>query len=31
MLATTDEALAGRLDAWRAAQASAVAEAPDGA
>jgi 5-(carboxyamino)imidazole ribonucleotide mutase len=31
MLATTDAALAGRLDAWRAAQASAVAEAPDGA
>ena len=31
MLATTDPALAGRLDAWRAAQTAAVAEAPDGA
>ena len=31
MLATTDAALAGRLDAWRAAQTEAVAEAPDGA
>lgn len=30
MLATTDGALAGRLDAWRAAQTDAVAEAPDG-
>lgn len=28
MLATTDEALAGRLDAWRAAQTAAIAEAP---
>jgi 5-(carboxyamino)imidazole ribonucleotide mutase len=31
ILATTDAALAGRLDAWRAAQAEAVAETPDGA
>ena len=30
MLATTDEALAVRLDAWRAAQSAAVAETPDG-
>lgn len=30
MLATTDPALAGRLDAWRAAQTDAVAEVPDG-
>jgi len=30
MLATTDAALAARLDAWRAAQTAAVAEAPDG-
>ena len=30
MLATTDEGLATRLDAWRAAQTEAVAEAPDG-
>lgn len=29
MLATTDAALAERLDAWRAAQTDAVAEAPD--
>jgi len=29
MLATTDPALARRLDAWRAAQTDAVAEAPD--
>jgi 5-(carboxyamino)imidazole ribonucleotide mutase len=29
MLATTDEGLAVRLDAWRAAQTAAVAEAPD--
>ena len=29
MLATTDEALAVRLDVWRAAQSAAVAEAPD--
>jgi len=28
MLATTDNALAGRLDAWRAAQCDAVAEEP---
>ncbi len=28
MLATTDEALAGRLDEWRAAQTAAVAERP---
>ncbi|NNU79533.1 5-(carboxyamino)imidazole ribonucleotide mutase [Halovulum dunhuangense] len=28
MLATTDNALAGRLDAWRAAQSDAVAEEP---
>ncbi|MEO0679031.1 MAG: 5-(carboxyamino)imidazole ribonucleotide mutase [Pseudomonadota bacterium] len=28
MLATTDEALAARLEAWRAAQTDAVAEAP---
>jgi 5-(carboxyamino)imidazole ribonucleotide mutase len=28
-LATTDEALAVRLDAWRAAQTAAVAEAPE--
>ena len=31
MLATTDSALAARLEAWRAAQTDAVAEAPDGA
>ncbi len=31
MLATTDPALADRLDAWRAAQTDAVAEVPDGA
>jgi 5-(carboxyamino)imidazole ribonucleotide mutase len=31
MLAVGDEALAARLEAWRAAQAEAVAEAPDGA
>ena len=31
MLATTDDGLAARLDAWRRAQAEAVAEAPDGA
>jgi 5-(carboxyamino)imidazole ribonucleotide mutase len=30
MLATTDAGLAARLDAWRAAQTAAVAEAPDG-
>src|SRR3954451_14672912 len=30
MLATADERLAARLDAWRAAQTAAVAEAPDG-
>jgi 5-(carboxyamino)imidazole ribonucleotide mutase len=30
MLATTDAGLATRLEAWRAAQAAAVAEAPDG-
>lgn len=30
MIATTDEALAGRLDAWRLAQTEAVAETPDG-
>ena len=30
MLATTDDGLAARLDAWRAAQTDAVAEAPDG-
>jgi 5-(carboxyamino)imidazole ribonucleotide mutase len=30
MLATRDAALAARLDAWRAAQTAAVAEAPDG-
>ena len=30
MLATTDDRLAARLDAWRAAQTEAVAEAPDG-
>ena len=30
MLATTDAALAARVDAWRAAQAAAVAEVPDG-
>jgi 5-(carboxyamino)imidazole ribonucleotide mutase len=30
MLATADAALAARLDAWRAAQTAAVAEAPDG-
>ncbi len=29
MLATTDEALAERLDAWRAAQTDAVAETPE--
>jgi 5-(carboxyamino)imidazole ribonucleotide mutase len=31
MLATGDPALAARLEDWRAAQAAAVAEAPDGA
>lgn len=31
MLATTDAALAERLDAWRAAQTAAVADAPDDA
>ena len=31
MLATTDAGLAARLEAWRAAQADAVAETPDGA
>jgi 5-(carboxyamino)imidazole ribonucleotide mutase len=31
MLATRDADLAARLDAWRAAQAEAVPEAPDGA
>jgi 5-(carboxyamino)imidazole ribonucleotide mutase len=30
MLATADPALAARLEAWRAAQTAAVAEAPDG-
>ena len=30
MIATTDEALAARLDAWRRAQTAAVAETPDG-
>ncbi|HET7410111.1 MAG TPA: 5-(carboxyamino)imidazole ribonucleotide mutase [Paracoccaceae bacterium] len=30
MIATTDEALAARLDAWRRAQTEAVAEMPDG-
>ena len=30
MIATTDEALAGRLEAWRRAQTDAVAETPDG-
>lgn len=30
MLATTDPALAERLDAWRAAQTESVAEVPDG-
>ena len=30
MLATTDDALAARLDGWRAAQTDAVAETPDG-
>jgi 5-(carboxyamino)imidazole ribonucleotide mutase len=29
MLANNDEALAGRLDAWRAAQTGSVAEAPE--
>jgi 5-(carboxyamino)imidazole ribonucleotide mutase len=29
MLATTDAALAGRLDAWRAAQTASVVEAPE--
>ena len=29
-IATTDEALAGRLDAWRRTQTEAVAETPDG-
>ena len=29
MLATTDEALASRLDAWRAAQTAGVAEVPE--
>lgn len=29
MLATTDEALAGRLDAWRAKQTEAVGESPE--
>ncbi|HVH02725.1 MAG TPA: AIR carboxylase family protein, partial [Amaricoccus sp.] len=31
MLATTDAGLADRLEAWRAAQTAAVAEAPDDA
>ena len=31
MLAAWDASLAGRLEAWRAAQTDAVAEAPDGA
>ncbi len=31
ILATTDAELAARLDAWRAAQGEAIAEAPDGA
>lgn len=30
MIATTDQALARRLDAWRLAQTEAVAETPDG-
>jgi 5-(carboxyamino)imidazole ribonucleotide mutase len=30
IIATTDEALAGRLEAWRRAQTEAVAETPDG-
>jgi 5-(carboxyamino)imidazole ribonucleotide mutase len=30
MIATREPALADRLDAWRAAQTAAVAEAPDG-
>lgn len=30
MLATTDVEVAARLDAWRAAQTDAIAEAPDG-
>ncbi len=30
MIATTDPALARRLEAWRRAQSEAVAEAPDG-
>ncbi len=30
MVATGDEALAARLDAWRAAQTAAIAEVPDG-
>ena len=30
VLALTDEGLAGRLDAWRERQSSAVAERPDG-
>jgi 5-(carboxyamino)imidazole ribonucleotide mutase len=30
-LATRDDGLAARLDAWRAAQTAAVPEAPDGA
>jgi phosphoribosylcarboxyaminoimidazole (NCAIR) mutase len=29
MLATTDEALAGRLEAWRQAQTDSIAEAPE--
>ncbi len=29
VLALSDEALAGRLDAWRAAQSAAVAERPE--
>jgi 5-(carboxyamino)imidazole ribonucleotide mutase len=29
MLATTDEALAGRLEAWRQAQTDGIAEAPE--
>ena len=29
MLATTDDALAGRLEAWRAEQTGSVAEAPE--
>ena len=29
MLATTDDALAARLDAWREAQTAKIADAPD--